>query len=118
VQRKPTKNTRGPNAKEKRFQAFCKEHDCVWCGNPGPSIVDHVKGATKRHNKVLIGHWLVLPNCPICDHKKTIEGQKLGNYALAWEKLVEEYPNANEIPDSVIFSIADWGLSWENYCEI
>lgn len=67
MQRKATKNTRGANAEEKRFHAYTKECPCVVCGNPAPSIVHHAMGATYRHNKVLIGHWFVLPLCQTCD---------------------------------------------------
>ena len=71
MQRKPTKNTRGPNAEEKRFAAYTKESDCIACGAEGPSIVDHVAGATYKHNKVLIGHWFLIPLCVTCDTIKT-----------------------------------------------
>jgi len=75
--------------------------------------VDHVKGATFRHNKTLIGHWFVLPDCEICDHKKTIEGKKLGDYAGAWCELMSKYGGENA-PDSVWMSIISWGKSWQN----
>lgn len=114
MNRKPTKNTRGPNAAEKRFQGWIKQCDCTWCSNPGPSIVDHVKGATYKHNKVLIGHWFVLPNCQICDHQKTIEGKKLGDYTKAWIFEMNAYPKKHEVPEEVIQAITDWGDSWEN----
>ena len=114
MQRKPTKQSRGPNAAEKRFHAHIKECECTWCGNPGPSIVDHVKGSTFKHNKVLIGHWFVLPQCVECDHKKTIEGEKLGNTAKAWALEVSMYPKDFEVPDDVIESIKDWGKTWQS----
>ena len=61
MQRKPTKNTRGPNAEEKRFQAWLKEQPCCVTGKSGPSIVHHCEGSTFKHNKVLIGHWFCIP---------------------------------------------------------
>lgn len=67
MQRRATKNTRGPNADEKKFQALTKESNCVVCNSPGPSIVHHCMGATYKHNKQLIGHWFVLPLCQSCD---------------------------------------------------
>jgi len=67
MQRKATKNTRGANAEEKRFHALTKASDCIVCGNSAPSIVHHCMGATYKHNKVLIGHWFVLPLCQSCD---------------------------------------------------
>lgn len=113
MQRKPTKKSRGPNAAEKRFHAYVKESNCCWCNNPGPSIVDHVKGSTFRHNKVLIGHWFVLPNCQICDHKKTIEGKKLGDSSEAWFKLALAYELESEITCDVAASINHWGTTWQ-----
>ncbi len=114
MQRKPTKNTRGPNSDEKRFQGWLKEQPCAWCGNDGPSIVDHVKGATFKHNKTLIGHWFVLPNCQSCDYTKTVEGKKLGDYAKAWESVIWNYDKAMSVPIAVEASIHDWGQGWQN----
>lgn len=114
MQRKPTKNTRGPNAEEKRFQGWIKEQPCCWCGSESGSIVDHVKGSTFKHNKVLIGHWFVLPNCEVCDKKKTIEGKKLGDYTKAWEHVIGLYSGAIEVPVSVEAAICDWGMGWQN----
>jgi hypothetical protein len=116
MQRKPTKNTRGPNAQEKRFQGWVKEQSCCWCGNDGPSIVDHVKGATFKHNKELIGHFFCLPNCEVCDHKKTIEGKKLGDYADLWQKIHFEYCEfgLGMAPIDVIKAIDSWGGTWQN----
>jgi len=110
VQRKATKQTRGPNAAEKRFQGWLKEHSCVWCGNPGPGIVDHAKGATFRHNKTLIGHWFCLPVCYECDQKKTIGGKRQGNEAQAWLDLEFEYQmkGLGEAPCEVRLAIGDW----------
>lgn len=114
MQRKPSKTTRGPNAEEKRFQGFVKNHYCIWCGNEGPSIVDHVKGSTFRHNKTLIGHWFVLPNCQSCDYLKTVEGKKLGDYAAAWESVILNYDQSIKVPVAVEAAICDWGMSWQN----
>ena len=116
MQRKPTKNTRGPNAAEKRFQGWVKQQSCCWCGSESGSIVDHVKGATFRHNKTLIGHWFVLPNCAICDDKKTREGKKLGDYSKQWAILSGRYiyEKCEDIPDDITHSIFDWGSTWQN----
>ena len=110
MQRKPTKNTRGPNADEKRFQGWLKEQPCVWCGNDGPSIVDHCRGATFRHNKVLIGHWFCVSQCVECDTQKTIHGKRLGNESTAWISSNQVYQmegNAGA-PEDVWQSIEDW----------
>lgn len=111
MQRKPTSNTRGPNAEEKRYQAWCKEQDCVWCGNPGPSIVDHCRGATFKHNKTLIGHLFCLPQCVKCDTQKTIHGKRLGNESEAWFKEIGTYMAETEgsVCSYAHRAIVDWG---------
>lgn len=116
MQRKATKNTRGPNADEKAFQGWVKHQPCCWCGNESGSIVDHVKGSTFKHNKELIGHWFVLPNCETCDHKKTVEGKKLGDYAVKWELLqsVYEAETDRNVPIDVWRAIRGWGSTWQN----
>lgn len=116
MQRKPTRNTRGPNAYEKHFQSWVKDQPCIWCGDDGGVIVDHVKGATFKNNKVLIGHWFCLPNCETCDYKKTIEGKKLGDYAKAWDEVQSRYiHNTGECaPEEVRLSVFHWGRSWQN----
>lgn len=116
MQRKPTKNTRGPNAEEKRFQGWVKEQPCCWCGSESGSIVDHVMGSTFRHNKTLIGHWFVLPNCAECDYKKTELGQKLGDYAEKWSEVEARYQvdGYRGAPDEVWIVIEQWGGTWQN----
>ena len=116
MQRKPTRNTRGPNAEERRFQGWVKYQPCIWCGNDGGVIVDHVKGATFKNNKVLIGHFFCLPNCEVCDDKKTIEGKKLGDYADKWFDLMLDYRQQGGKPASndIFNSIREWGESWQN----
>ena len=116
MQRKATKTTRGPDAQEKRFQGYIKSEPCCWCGNESGSIVDHIKGATFKHNKTLIGHWFVLPNCQECDQKKTVGGERLGDYAQTWLDMVTDYEcKYQECPSSeVIEAVKDWGGSWQN----
>lgn len=116
MQRRPTKNTRGPNSAEKRFQGWIKHRPCCWCGSESGSIVDHAKGATLKHNKVLIGHWFVLPNCLSCDDKKTREGKKLGNYSEKWLALQAdyEYERGEYAPYEVNEAIRAWGETWQN----
>lgn len=118
MQSKVTKNRngRGANAAEKAFQGWVKYQPCCWCGSESGSIVDHVVGAKTGHNKVHIGHWFVLPNCEICDKKKTIDGQKLGDYAAKWLELNEAYfiDTQKCAPSEVEWAIYDWGESWQN----
>jgi hypothetical protein len=110
VNRKPSKTTRGPNADEKRFQGWLKEQPCIWCENPGPSIVDHCRGATFKHKKTLIGHWFCLPQCVSCDTQKTIHGKRLGNESEHWDYVRMEYGDTTDRwpPQDVYEAIMDW----------
>lgn len=116
MQRKATKNTRAANAAEKRFMAFVKLCDCVSCGMDGPSIVDHMYGATFKHNKVLIGMWALLPYCYLCDEIKTKLGRKAHNRvfgqtqaALYLAFLENTVPAHLMPPEEVVATIIDWG---------
>lgn len=60
MQRKPTKNTRGPNKGEKDFQAWLKERPCCVSGKQGVSV-HHMYGSSFKHNKILIGHLACIP---------------------------------------------------------
>jgi len=112
MQRKATRNTRGPNADEKRFAGWVKEHNCIQCGMPGPSIVDHMYGATFKRNKVLIGHRALLPLCVECDEVKTLGSARayLNHFgetqAQSWVRLVEHCPF--DIPQDEYEAIMDW----------
>ena len=108
MQRVETRQSPGPNAEEKRFRQWTVEQDCIGCGNPGPSIGEHCRGATKRENKVLIGHWYMIPLCPSCDsgHKKgnlrMIGGQYVPMPQL-WYKHITDSPE--QPPDEVVSAI-------------
>jgi len=111
MQRKATRQTRGPNAEEKRFHAYTKESDCICCGNPGPSIVHHAEGATMKHNKVLIGHWFVLPLCLACDDVITQGSRKafrerFGPQSDLWHFHIKD--SCSLAPDDVYSSIINW----------
>lgn len=110
MQRKASKNTRAKNSAEKCFQAWLKEQPCIWCGNTGPSIVDHARGGSFKHNKVLIGEWFCLPVCVPCDTQKTIHGKRLGNEADQWLALIVRYSitTGRYPPDDVYYSISDF----------
>lgn len=114
MQRKPTKNTRGPSAEEKRFQEYSKECDCIQCKKEGPSIVDHVAGATYKHNKVLIGHWFVIPLCVECDTVKTQGSNRKfveefdKTMASLWEEHILCY-GVDKAPEDVFMAIMDCG---------
>jgi hypothetical protein len=112
MQRKPSKNRngRGPNSSEKAFQGWLKQQACVWCGNEGPSIVDHCKGSTFGHNKVHIGHWFCISQCVECDTQKTIHGKRQGNEAQAWIEQESEwkFSTGKSCPDDLWQAIKDW----------
>jgi len=112
MRRKPTKNTRGPNAAEKAYGRKVKERPCCVCGCPGPSIVQHCFGPTFKHNKVLIGHWFIIPLCPICDTYDTLGShkafrEKFKPQSELWLEQVEKYGDTP--PDDVVAAITDWG---------
>jgi len=112
MRRKKSNNRNGrlANVDEKKFQRWLKEQPCVWCDNPGPSIVDHCRGSTFKHLKVLIGHFFCLPHCVECDTKKTIYGKRLGNEAEAWLKMDKKFSieSTCSASDDVFCSIRDW----------
>ncbi len=120
MQRKPTKNTRGPDADEKQFMQFTKLSNCIVCGCSGPSIVDHALGACAKHNKQLIGHRFVIPLCPVCDSfKSTPNGSKVRFVnefgRKLWEWWVDHNANFEEAhpdqktPDEIKNAIIDRG---------
>ena len=122
MQRKPTKNTRGPNTGERKFQAWLKKQPCCVTGNPGPSIVHHCEGATFKHNKVLIGHWFCIPLCQEIDNVITLGSRRkfrdlYGLQSRYWLKLIDKYSQKDKIgstynpcaaPDDVYLAIMDW----------
>jgi len=113
MQRKPTKNTRGPNALEKAFQGWLKERPCGYCDNPGPSIVDHAKGATFKHRKTLIGHFFCTPRCERCDFQKTTQGRRVARGKFESEVCLNElrewrYETSKQTPDDVWLALVDF----------
>lgn len=111
MQRKATRNTRGPNAEEKRFMGYTKECSCIACRNPGPSIGHHAEGATFKNNKVLVGHWFILPLCLSCDDVITRGSRKgfrelFGPQSELWIKHIENSPF--EAPYEVFAAIESW----------
>lgn len=120
MQRRPTKNTRGANAEEKRFHKWIKE-DCEICAacckpNHRNLIVHHCEGSTFRHNKTLVGHWFTIGLCPSCDdiitHGSKNKFRELyGPQSECWENLIFKYlvATGNETPYRIMKSIMDWG---------
>lgn len=120
MQRKSSKNTRGPNKAEKDFQAWLKEQPCSVTGDHGVQV-HHCKGATFKHNKVLIGHWFCLPLSEQA-HKEYHAGSKLwidkyGQQSRYSYELLALYQLTLDMrghgdagpPDNVTQSIMDYG---------
>ena len=115
MQRKATKkSTRAANANEKRFMAWVKQQPCIECGSEGV-IADHMYGSAFIHNKVLVGHWALLPLCCACDQVKTLGShnaylKKFGRtQAEAWSCLIDMTEWFSEIPNDAYAAIRDWG---------
>lgn len=116
MQHRATRQSRSANAEEKRFHAYTKEADCICCGMPGPSIVDHCVGSSFKikHGlvSVLVGHWFCIPLCIECD-SVTTKGSKrafreaFGSQAELWLKHVDNSPL--EPPGEVRADIEAWG---------
>ena len=110
MQSKPTKQTPAPSAAERRFMAYTKDSDCICCGNPGPSIVDHIWGKSKKlyngPERVHVGHWAVIPLCVPCDNVKTrgsrraFEDQFYSQVTMWFLHAIRNYGKEN-IPESV-----------------
>ncbi len=114
MNRKPTKNTRGPNAEEKRYRDWVKEdcHHCAACGVYAPLIFHHCMGSTYRHNKVLIGHWFCIGLCNDCDSVVTRQSRRafrkfFNLQSILWEKFISNYPRVDKCPDEVRNAIMD-----------
>lgn len=111
MRRKSTRQSRSANAEEKRFHAFTKESDCICCGMPGPSIIDHCMGSTFKTSKVLVGHWFVLPLCLECDNVTTRGSKKafreaFGSQTELWLNHIDNSPF--EPPEEVVAAIEAW----------
>lgn len=75
MQRAATKQSRAANKLERDFMAWVKQQPCCVCNRPGPSIVDHIFGSSKKSyaglERVHIGHIAILSLCEYCDSVKT-----------------------------------------------
>jgi hypothetical protein len=94
---------------------WIKQQPCVICACPGPSIADHLYGSAFIHNKVLIGHYALLPYCEVHDAVKTIHGRGAYNakfkdtQAESWLKQLAKVPADLMPPQNVINAVRDWG---------
>jgi len=101
MQRKATKQTRGPNAQEKRFQSWLKERPCGYCDRSGPSIIDHARGSTFKHQKTLIGHIFCTLRCERCDFQKTTQGRRVVHGRFESDVCLTELGDFNSSDKSV-----------------
>jgi len=114
MQRKSTKNTRGPNQAEKNFQEWLKDKACCVTNDHGVQV-HHCKGATFKHNKVLVGHWYCIPLTPEM-HNKYHSGSKSfqiehGHQSELWIDMVHLYElEGNTIPIDIICTIESLGI--------
>lgn len=100
MQRKGTRQSPAANAAERRFIAIVKQLPCCVCGQPGPSIADHIWGSSKKLyagiERVHVGHWAIVPLCQVCDQVKTFGSRRAfqaryGSQASYWLRMVEGY---------------------------
>ena len=115
---RPTKQTRGPNAIEKAFQAWLKNRPCCISGVTGVSV-HHMYGSAFKHNKVLIGHLACIPlhydfhqgdyGIHTIGTKPWVEAHD--RQAVFFEKEMEAYQSETGIllPGEEVWAIMDWG---------
>ena len=118
MNRKPTKNTPGPNADEKAFQSWLKEQPCCVTGRGGVDV-HHMYGSAFKNNKILIGHWACIPLCP--DLHRGMDGihtigkarwcDMWGPQSALWELVILDYSaETGETPPNEVYdAIMDWG---------
>lgn len=114
MNRKPTRQSRGPNVAEKKHMSWAKERGiCAACNAIAPVILHHCEGSTFKSRvgleRVLLGHWFVLGLCQNCDDIVTHGSrrafrEKFGDQCDLWLIQAESYPH--EIPLNVIQGIA------------
>ena len=112
MQRKSTKQSRGPNKAEKDFQAWLKHQPCCITGLQ-PVEVHHCVGSTGKHNKQHIGHWFCLPMAEHI-HKEYHAGtkpfkEKYGLQNQRWIKIISKYACETGVcaPDEIFYAITD-----------
>ena len=115
MQRKATRQSRGPNAAEKRFHDYQKNKGvCDACNSERPLILHHAEGSTFKNNKQLCGHWFVLGLCQECDDMVTNGSRRelrkhYGPQSEMWTDAIADYQLKGECPASVWMAIVDWG---------
>lgn len=119
MQRKPTPQSRGANALEKRWHNWLARLPCVFTGAE-PVELDHVVGSATKNNGELIGHALVIPVCHEIHAELTlnrwvnpVNGKPLDKrfYSGIFWKNYElfEFETGETFPPEVIQAVIDWG---------
>lgn len=115
MQRKATKQSRGPNTAEKELTAIVKQLPCICCKAPGPSIVDHIYGSSKKLyrglERVHVGHVAILPLCYSCDSIKTQGSRRrfedhFGSQEELWFKMLVLHKLIYLVPENARGAIA------------
>lgn len=80
MQRKATRQSRGASSRDRDFIGWVKEQPCICCGNPSPSIADHLFGSAAKKliefERIQCGLYAVIPLCQECDSVKTQGSRK------------------------------------------
>lgn len=112
MRRKATKQSRAANASEKRYHQWAKMEPCACCGSFSGSILDHWVGSSKKlYNgleRVMVGHWLLLPLCQQCDDVKTRGSLRafndtFGNWLQLWLDFIPGSPE--KPPENVVAAV-------------
>ena len=117
MQRPISKQSRGANAEEKRYQGWIKESNhCAACKQYKPVICHHCEGSTFRHLKTLIGHFFCIGLCLDCDNVITLGSRRkfreeFGPQSGLWLISHDDYVLGGNMGanDEVINAIAGWG---------
>jgi len=114
MQRLSSKQSRGPNANEKRFIAWCKEQPSIVSGDYGVEVHHCVGSSAKTYvgaERVHIGHWFCIPLTP--EEHKLFHSDKMefaevyGNQSDLWLELIKNY--FAPIPVEAIKGIVSYG---------
>jgi len=114
MQRSSTKQSRAPNADEKRFMSWCKEQPSIVSGQYGVEVHHCVGSSFKARagvERVLIGHWFCIPLTPqehwLYHNRKNEFRISCGIQTDLWLNLIDGYDLP--IPQEVIEAIVHYG---------
>jgi len=114
MQRPSNKQSRGANADEKKFMAWCKEQPSIVSGSYGVEVHHCVGSSAKTYvgaERVHIGHYFILPLTP--EEHKTYHNRKrefaseYGHQQDLWLLLISSYDEP--IPENIKKGILNYG---------